>query len=578
MKTSLIAHTLQLLLASTVHYGVSAAARWNKLSQNNVEERYDRGGVASEAQECSDIGKSILKMGGNAVDAVVATTFCVGVVAPYHSGIGGGGFMLVRAPNGTYEAIDFRESVPSQVDPSYYNGRPGGTVFGGPAVAVPGEVRGLHHAHQKYGKLGWAVVMKGAIRVAEDGFILNSDFMTYIDRAVRGKNSNFLVEDPSWAEDFADYGHLKQVGDTITRKRYAKTLAAIAEEGPDAFYNGSITREMVKTLHKKGAVIQNSDFSHYKIETREVFNDTIGNFRLFTFGAPSSGAVALQIVKVANRFNDKYSRGADDWHYFTEAMRFGYAARGKLGDPYFDPNITAFEMAMLDDNTTENIVDRIERYRTLPVEDYGPEGVYAVENHGTSHISTADSDGYAVSLTTTVNLLFGSQIMCDKTGVVFNNEMDDFSLPGVKNEFGFQPSPYNYILPRKRPMSSIANFIVENEDGTFYAVVGAAGGSRIISATASVLSRMLTDTPGGDLMGIKEAVAAPRLHDQLMPNRLLVETSFNGNVVAELRKRGHAIEYMPPGLSIVEGVMQHRSGTFEVGSDPRQSNHGGARV
>ncbi|KAH7146463.1 gamma-glutamyltranspeptidase [Dactylonectria macrodidyma] len=575
MKSSLITRTLQLLLATTAHHGLSSAARWNKLNQNRVDELYHRGAVASEAQECSNIGKSILEMGGNAVDAVVATTFCVGVVAPYHSGIGGGGFMLVRTPNGTYEAIDFRESVPSQTDPSYYNGRPGGTVYGGPAVAVPGEVRGLHYAHRKYGRLDWALVMEGAIRVAKDGFILNSDFMGYIDRTLKGKDSNFLTEDSSWAKDFAHKGELKPVGSTITRKRYAKTLATIAKEGPDAFYNGSLSHEMVKTLQKQGSVIQNSDFSHYKVETREVLNDTIRNFRLFTFGAPSSGAVALQILKVANQLTDRDTPATDEWHYFTEAMRFGYASRGKLGDPDYNSNITAFETAMLNDTTTENIVDRIERKRTLPVEDYSPDGVYAVESHGTSHISTADSDGYAVSLTTTVNLLFGSQIMCGKTGVVFNNEMDDFSLPGVKNEFGFEPSPYNYIIPRKRPMSSIATFIVENEDGTFHAAVGAAGGSRIISATASVLNRMMT-LRRGERMGIEEAVAAPRLHNQLMPNKLLVETSFNGGIAAELRNRGHNVEYMPPGLSIVEGVMQHKSGTFEVGSDPRQRNHGGA--
>ncbi|KAF7545098.1 hypothetical protein G7Z17_g9443 [Cylindrodendrum hubeiense] len=571
MKSLLIPRALQLLLASTVYHGLSEARPASEYGQSIMNPGQNRrGAVSSEAFECTHIGKDLLAKGGNAIDAIVGTAFCVGVIAPYHAGIGGGGFMLVRGPNSVYEAIDFRETAPAGASEDMYKGRVEQSIHGGLSVAVPGEVRGLWYAHQKYGKLPWALVLEGAISVAEDGFILNADFQRYINSVLKGKSTNFLSDDPSWAKDFAKNGQLKKEGSTITRKRYANTLREIAKKGAEEFYSGTIAKDLVETIQKHGGVFELADFKHYKVEVRDVLNTTHRGYRLFTLGAPASGAVSFNILNTLEGFKKPKSNRPQDWHNYIEAMRFGYGARGKLGDPELNHNVSSFEARMLDKDNSRRIRESIDPDQTQNVTAYDPYRVYAAENHGTSHMVTADNEGYAVSLTTTVNLLFGSLIMCEKTGVVLNNEMNDFSIPDVRNEFGFEPSKENFIRPGKRPLSSITPIIIERKDGSFFATVGAAGGSRIISATTQVVWRIMSES-----LSIAKAVAEPRLHNQLMPNTLVTELSFPSKIVDDLRTRGHNITYVGPGLSIVQGITQDRAGRFEAGSDPRQKNHHG---
>ncbi|KAH8694756.1 gamma-glutamyltranspeptidase [Ilyonectria robusta] len=571
MKSSLITRALQLLLVSTTHHGLSTAKdvidQWLFNPETNT-----RAAVASEAYECTHVGRGLLAKGGNAIDAIVGMAFCVGVMAPYHAGIGGGGFMLVRDKNGEYEAIDFRETAPAKASENMYKEHPEKSVYGGLSVAVPGEVAGLWYAHKKYGRLPWLVVMEGAIWKAKVGFPLNSDFISYIGKALKGKDKNFLTQDPSWAKDFAHNGELKKEGDWVKRTRYANTLIQIARKGPGELYNGPTGKHLINTIKARGGIMELSDLKNYTIETREILNTTHRGYKVFTFGSPASGAVSLNILNTLEGYGAPKKESAQDWHRFVEASKFAYGSRGNLGDPAFSPNVSSFEKLMLDKDYALKIRRKIHN-KPQNLTMYDPWRIYAAENHGTSHMVAADNQGYAVSLTTTVNLLFGSLIMCDKTGIVLNNEMNDFSIPGVPNEFGFQPSPYNYIRPGKRPLSSITPVIVEREDGRFFAAVGAAGGSRIISSTTQVLWRILSSA-----IGIKEAVAEPRLHDQLMPNTVLTEQHFSEPVTVDLRKRGHNITYVEPGLSIVEGVMQDPKGRFEAGSDPRQKNHCGERL
>ncbi|PHH87094.1 hypothetical protein CDD83_9317 [Cordyceps sp. RAO-2017] len=526
------------------------------------------GAVASEASECSSIGKSLLARGGNAVDAIVGTTFCVGVVASYHSGIGGGGFAMLRDADGNYEAIDFRETAPAAAREDMFQGNTVGSIAGGLSVGVPGEVRGLEYIHKKYGSLPWKSVMQGAIRVARDGFRVSSDFMRYTRNADGTLAYPFLVEDPNFAQDFAPNGTLVGVGDIVTRERYARVLERISDEGSDAFYKGELAEAMIKFVEKTNGTMTLDDLRGYSVVSRPVQRVRYRGLDLFSMGVPASGAVGLSILKTMEQFPE-----ADvnlTTHRFTEAMRFAYAARLELGDPAFVDNATALEAHILDDAYAQRVRRRISDRHTQPVRVYDPKGIYTPDSHGTSHITTADHSGMAVSLTTTVNLIFGARIMEPTSGIVLNDEMNDFSIPGVPNAFGYQPAEANFIRPGKRPLSSITPIIAAHPNGTLFAAVGAAGGSRILSSTVGALWHVVEHG-----MTMADAVREPRLHDQLMPNTVMLEYKFDNRTAAALRDKGHNVTWVHEGLSAVQGVLRRTDGSFEAAAEPRQNNSGG---
>ncbi|KAF4972559.1 hypothetical protein FSARC_906 [Fusarium sarcochroum] len=563
--------SLCLLFASSIHYGLlSASPIFEKILSPGV---HTKGAVASEAQECSNIGRDLLARGGNAVDAMIGTTFCVGVIGMYHSGIGGGGFMLVRDKEGNYEAIDFRESAPAAAYEDMYQGNVNGSIYGGLSVAVPGEVRGFEYAHKKYGSLPWKTVLQGAIKVAHDGFIVNADMAKFIDKSAKGHN-NFFVEDPSWAEDFTRNGQLIPEGGRMTRRRYARTLQAIADHGADVFYTGPLAESMVNTIQESNGTITLEDYKNYEVISREVLHTEYKGYDVHGISSPAGGAVSLNILNTMDGYTNQHEDRNTTLHIYIEAMKFAYGARLRLGDPDFVDGVPELEHEMLNLTTAEKIRRKIDPWTTQDLEKYDPDGIYSSDGHGTSHVVTADADGMAVSLTTTVNLIFGSLLMDNLTGVILNNEMNDFSIPGVPNEFGFAPAKANFIRPNKRPLSSCTPLIVSHRDGSLFAVIGAAGGSRIISATTQVAWRVLTSPS----WSIKDAVREPRVHNQLLPNLLLVENKFNLYDVPSLRERGHNITWVDEGLSSVQALTRDSEGVFEVAPEPRQKNSGGVTL
>ncbi|PHH64796.1 hypothetical protein CDD81_3862 [Ophiocordyceps australis] len=532
------------------------------------------GAVASEASECTHIGRDLLARGGNAVDALVGTTFCVGVVAMYHSGIGGGGFALVRDHDGTYEAVDFRETAPAAAHEEMYQGNVGGSLVGGLAVAVPGEVRGLEYIHNKYGVLPWKTVLQGAIHVARDGFQVSSDLVRSLQKSVGAVRHSFVVRDPSFAQDFAPNGILLGQGDVMTRKRYANTLEAIANQGADAFYHGPLAHAMIETIQASNGTMTLQDLANYSIISRPVRRIRFRDVDIFTVGAPASGAVSLSILKTLEQYSLDGSDTRDanlTLHRFTEAMRFGYAARTDLADPDFVHGVRAAEERLLDDDYARLVRSLISDDHTLPVDAYGPRREFTSSSHGTSHIVAADRSGMAVSLTSTINLVMGAQLMEPASGIILNNEMNDFSIPGVPNAFGFQPSPQNYIYPGKRPLSSITPVILARPHaGPLLAVLGAAGGSRILSATTFALVLLVDGA-----LSMAQALRAPRLHDQLMPNTVLLERGFDGPAAAALAQRGHNVSWTVQNLSALQGIACLPDGSFEAVGEPRQSNSKG---
>lgn len=412
-----------------------------------------------------------------------------------------------------------------------------------------------------------------AVKVARYGFNVTEDLVRYMSTVT--PNNKFLTDDPAWAIDFAPKGKLLKLGETITRKRYADTLEVIAAEGADAFYTGAIANATIAALSKKNGTMTLEDLKNYTVAIRKPSVIDYRGYKLTSCSAPSGGVVALSTLKIVDGYDGFGDPAAINLttHRLDEAMRFAYGQRSELGDPSFVDGLDDYQDSMLSDATAAEVRSKISDFRTQNVSWYDPAGLESLETPGTSHIVTADKSGMAISLTTTVNLLFGSQLIVPETGVIMNDEMNDFSIPGSSNAFGYIPSPANYIRPGKRPLSSISPTIVETSDGKLYFVIGSAGGSRIITATIQNIHHVLDQN-----MTTAEALAEPRLHDQLSPNQVSFEYAYDNSTVAYMKSLGHNVTWVAPGQSTAQGLRLLPNGTFEAAGEPRQLNSGGFAV
>lgn len=352
------------------------------------------------------------------------------------------------------------------------------------------------------------------------------------------------------------------------------TLEKIGRHGVRAFYEGELAEEMVKVTQETNGTLTLDDLKSYRALSKRPLSIDFRGFKLYTTGAPSSGAVMLSTLKTMEQYP---TADLDDTnlttHRFLEAMRFAYGARLALGDPDYLPGVEALEDTLLSKQNARSIHDRIDDNSTLPLDEYDPRGEYEPESHGTSHIVTADASGLTISSTTTVNLLFGAQIMTPRSGIILNDEMADFSTPGVRNVFGFAPSPANFIRPGKRCMSSITPIIAEFPNGTVFFVTGAAGGSRIISSTTLTAWHLLEHG-----MDMRQAMAEPRFHDQLIPNQAEFEWTYDNGTVGAMVEKGHKSVWVRLGVSAVQGIQRLWDGTFLGVGEPRQKNSGGLSI
>ncbi|KAI1424837.1 gamma-glutamyltranspeptidase [Xylaria sp. FL1777] len=563
-----------LLLLATASPGLAFPHhQWESNGQSVLESIPSdrRGAVTSESRVCSQIGIDLLARGGNAVDAFVGTQLCVGVIGMYHSGLGGGGFALIRDENGEYTVIDYREAAPAAAFEDMYRDNVKGSVFGGLAAGVPGELRGLEFAHGKFGALPWHDVVQPASLVARDGFAVTEDTVRYMTAGVEMAGWNFLIEDPSWAQDFAPDGSLLKLGDIMYRKRYAETLQKVAENGADVFYAGDIAEATIATIQENNGTMTLEDLAEYKAIARQPVNITYRGYKIYSSGSPSSGAVSLSTLKTMEGYEEADIADVNlTLHRFDEAMRFAYGARQGLGDPAFIKDASRLENHMIDASNAGMTRAHILDNSTQPVENYTPKRTYTTPSHGTSHITTADRSGIAVSSTTTINLLFGNLLMVPSTGVILNNEMNDFSIPGMRNEFGFEPSEANFIRANKRPLSSITPLIITHMNDHIFAAVGAAGGSRIISSTTQVAWHVLEHN-----LTMAEAIRLPRVHDQLMPNTAVLEAGFDVAIAASMAAKGHNVTWTSVAASAVQGIRVGLDGRFEAASENRQLSSGG---
>ncbi|PMD30148.1 gamma-glutamyltranspeptidase [Hyaloscypha variabilis F] len=544
------------------------------------------GAVACESAVCSQIGLDIMKDNGNAADAMVATQLCIGTIAMYSSGIGGGGFVLVRSKEGIYDFIDFRETAPAAAYERMFS-RQNLTlsVRGGLAAGVPGELRGLKYLHDTYGKKPWKDLFTPSIKLAREGFKVSQDLYNDIVVATDGTyegigyDNDFFTEDVSWAMDFAPNGTRVGLGDTMTRKRFADTLENIAEQGPDAFYTGAIANATIVAIQQANGTMTLSDLKNYAIVNRPITNFTYHGFKIYSGTAPSSGAVLASIMKIIEGYDMRTPAQLNfSTHYLDEAMKFAYGQRTLLGDPAFLPNLTEYQLNMYSESTAEEFRSKIEADAVLETKDYEPPGDdFDVPDHGTTAVVTADKSGLSIALTSTVNFLFGNTMMVPEIGVILNNQMNDFSVFNTSNAFGVEDSPANYIAPFKRPLSSIAPVIVEFPNGKVYVVHACAGGSRITTEISQHLWHVLDQN-----LTSAAALLSPRMYDQLYPPEVSLEwvepdhhmVGYNNQTAAFLKSIGANVTYV--GFqSAGQAIRRLFNGTFEAAAEPRQLASGG---
>ncbi|KAF8973301.1 gamma-glutamyltranspeptidase [Flammula alnicola] len=517
------------------------------------------GAVASENKRCSDIGVEVLKEGGNAVDAVIAATFCIGVVNMFSSGIGGGGFMTVRIPptNASTKSevytIDFRETAPALANTTMYKSNPMSAVFGGLAVGVPGEVRGLEEAHRLWGSLPWGRLVKPSITLAK-GWKVDKELGRRIPWF-----ADLMLKNPDWSAIFAPKGRFLKEGETISRTNLSRTLSAIAQEGANALY--TVRHDLSSAAH--GWYPFPQDLESYSVKVDRALEGTYRGRKVYTSHAPTSGPVLLHMLNLIENF-EMEERSGLNVHRLIEVMKFGFAARTKVCDPRFTN-----DTYQIDEIPTkpfaQEILKSITDDRTHPPEYYNP--IFDIKiDHGTSHTSVVDKDGMAVALTSTVNLVFGSQVLDPETGIILNDEMDDFSTPGVPNQFGLYPSPYNFPEPGKRPLSSTAPTIIEHPDGSFYLAIGGSGGSRIFGSVFQVLLNLDWG------MDVSEAIEFGRLHDQLYPLVVDADDVYPQDILSDLKGRGHNVTVSDINrvAAVIQAVLRKDS-IISAASDSRKN-------
>ena len=518
----------------------------------------EHGMVSSNAPLASAAGAEVMRLGGNAVDAAVATGFALAVVWPEAGNIGGGGYMVIQMADGRREVVDYREIAPLAASRDMYlkpDGTTDGSIIGWKSSGVPGAVAGLLAAHAKYGRLPRAQVMAPALRMARDGFVVDSGLYTSISRS-RALISRFAGKAMFLPNDSAP-----AIGSTFRQPALARTLEAIARDGADAYYRGWIADSIAAEEQRGGGIITKADLAGYTPRWRAPLVWTYRNYTLVGMPPSSSGGVTMaETMNIVEHERQMPAFGSVAYlHLMGEAYQRAFIDRNsKLADPDFFPVPVA---QLTSKDYARRLFAQINRAKATPT----PETTAQMaEGMHTTHYSVVDGDGSAVATTTTLNNSWGSGVYLASVGFMMNDEMDDFAVqPGKPNMFGLVQGEANAIQPGKRMLSAMSPTVVLDAQGKVQMVAGAAGGPRIISATSQVILNVIEYG-----MPLADAMRAPRIHNQALPDELRLETNgFPAATIDSLRAMGHTVNFLG-GIANVNAIRRVPGGWHGV-SEPR---------
>jgi gamma-glutamyltranspeptidase/glutathione hydrolase len=506
--------------------------------------------VASDQPLASQVGASLLARGGSAADAVVGAALVLGVVRPFASGLGGGGFCLVHDPAEGTRAFDFRETAPAGLTQAHFE--TGSSTLGGLAVGTPAEAFGWEAVHATMGVLAWQDIVRPAEVLAYQGFPVDTLVparLVGVDR----ETTHPGIWEPWW---HAEEARWLRAGEIARRPALGRALALLRTEGAETFRRGEVARDLVETVQRHGGVLSLADLADYRVVERVAVRQSVGEWTVVGMPPPASGGVLVPLAlrAVLARWEPG---GPLPWHVLLVAWGQGFALRAhELGDPM---DSAWDHEAWQSDALLARVLTLADRGPAPGTTDWAPR-IAVVDDGGTSHLAAVDREGRAVACTTTVNLLFGSQLAGDRTHVVLNNQMDDFATrAGVPNAFGLVGGEANRVRAGARPLSSMSPTLVLDGDGQVVGAVGGSGGPQIVTGVSSVLLHLLTGVSPGD------AVAAPRLHFQWQPAQVFHEP---GAPMEGLEARGWSLQERAFGSAIQ--AIWRGDGGWLAASDPRK--------
>jgi len=561
-----------LLFCLTTSFYSSNSSTALAASREPVRARH--GIVASINEVASRVGVDIMKRGGNAIDAAIAVAFALEVTHPAAGNLGGGGFMMIRLKNGKSTAIDYREMAPAAATRNVYldkNGNviegEGGSIEGYRASGVPGSVRGMELALKKYGshRLSWAQLIEPARALAANGITVTYN----LARGLRGAKE-YLSKYPETKRIYLKNGQLYNEGELFRQPELAATFARLQSGGPNEFYEGQTARLIVEDMKRNNGLITMADMRGYVAKEREPLRGTYRGHQVISMPPPSSGgAVLIEMLNILEGYDLKKMDWAssDRYHLMTEAMRRAFADRAEyMGDTDFVKVPIAGLIDKKYATQLRSTIDSDHASSSLQVKAGKPMGY---ESEETTHFTVVDAEGNAVANTYTLNNSYGSAVVAKGTGLLMNDEMDDFAAkPGTPNLYGLIQGERNAVAPRKRPLSAMTPTFVLRQDGDLWFTVGSPGGPTIINTVLNVITNVVDYG-----MNMQEAIDAPRIHHQWLPDELVFEPyGLSGDTQNALLRRGHKLA-KPRTLGDCEGIMIEEKTGMRLGSvDPRRSD------